>query len=66
MKTILMIIALGNAFIILLNTNFQNHEVIHLKNRREIFVDQFFIEKLISSKIELHQPIDEGMPIKFG
>jgi len=65
MKTILMIIALGNAFIILLNTNFQNHEVIHLKNRREIFVDQFFIEKLISSKIELHQPIDEGIAIKL-
>ena len=39
-------------------------EVINLGNKREIFVDHYFIDKLDGVRIQMHEPRDEG-PVLF-
>jgi len=42
-----------------------NSDVIQLGNRREIFVDNYMIDKLIDTRIVMHSPIDEGAVFYF-
>ena len=43
----------------------QAAEPINLGNRRELFVDHFFIEQLSGTQLRLHTPRDEGIALKF-
>ena len=38
---------------------------IHIGSRRELFVDQFLIDKLNGTQLQLHTPRDEGIALKF-
>lgn len=43
----------------------QAAEPINLGNRRELFVDHFFIEQRSGTQLRLHTPRDEGIALKF-
>lgn len=43
----------------------QDESAIELSNRREIFVDQFLIDRLEGVEMKLHTPVDEGSVLKF-
>jgi len=40
-------------------------EMIDLGSRRELFVDQFLIEKMNGTRLQMHQPQREGTALKF-
>lgn len=42
-----------------------NNEVIQLGSKREIFVDNYLIDKLVNTRIVMHSPIDEGVVLYF-
>ena len=59
--------AIGVTFLFLLPTAIPSHsqEIIHLDQRREIFVDSFLIDQMKGLSLELHHPIDQGIVLAF-
>lgn len=49
----------------MIQTDFNENDVISLSNRREIFVDDFLINELTNVKIIKHTPVDEGIVLYF-
>lgn len=43
----------------------QDEEGIELGDRREIFVDQYLIDKMDGVEMEMHAPVDEGNVLRF-
>ena len=41
------------------------HEAIDLGSQRELFVDRFLIDKLKGAELRMHEPIREGVALKF-
>lgn len=48
-----------------LTESFAAAEVLQLGTRRELFVDHYLIEKMKSVQLKMHEPLREGIAIKF-
>jgi len=57
-KTVFLLLFVG--------TNAQNKQVINLGNNRELFVDQYLIDKLSGIQQTMHYPKNEGPVLYFG
>ncbi len=53
------------AFCIFSEIHAQNNKIIGLKNHRELFVDNYLIDKLSNASLRLHKPRNEGSVMKF-
>ena len=43
----------------------ENEKVLHIGNKRELFVDHYLIHKLIDTRLVIHKPRDEGAVLRF-
>ncbi len=43
----------------------EDSSVLNISNRRELFVDDYLIDKMQNARLVLHHPIDKGIAVKF-